>query len=257
MLDFLEFRLLDVLDILLVAILLYYIYKLLKGTVAINIFIGITIVFLIWKVTQALHMEMLSGILGTLISGGAIALIVVFQQEIRKFLLMIGSTNFTSKRNFLKQLMFLKSEIGTDTDIETIVQTCLQMSEKRTGALIVIERNQSLDFVTHTGDKMHIELNAPILESIFYKNSPLHDGAIVIQENVIKATRVVLPLSARHLPARFGLRHRAAVGITERTDALCIVVSEETGKISYIKDGEFVLYKSEKELIEQIYFDLE
>ncbi len=255
--DFLHFRFLDIIDILLVAILLYYIYKLLKGSVAINIFIGITIVFLIWKVTQALHMEMLSGILGTLISGGAIAIIVVFQQEIRKFLLMIGSTNFASKRNFLKQIMFLKSEINTETDIETIIATCSQMSEKKTGALIVVERNQSLDFVAHTGDKMHIELNGPILQSIFYKNSPLHDGAIIVQENVIKATRAVLPLSAKHLPARFGLRHRAAIGITERTDAICFVVSEETGKISYIKDGEFVLFKSEKELIEQVYFDLE
>ena len=121
MLDFLDFSFLDVLDILLVAILLYYIYKLLKGTVAINIFIGIAFIFLIWKMTQILKMEMLSNILGYLLSGGVIALIIVFQQEIRKFLLMIGTTNFASRRNFLKQLKFLKSEIATETDVDTLL----------------------------------------------------------------------------------------------------------------------------------------
>ena len=256
MLDFLDFSFLDVLDIVLVALLLYYIYKLLRGTVAINIFIGITIIFLIWKITVALEMEMLSGILGTLTGGGIVALIVVFQQEIRKFLLMLGTTNFTSKRNFLTQLRFAKSEINIETDVETIISTCEAMGKTKTGALIIFERGQKLDFVTSTGDIMNIEVNRPILESIFYKNSPLHDGAIVIKDNTIIATRVILPLSEKQLPARFGLRHRAAVGITEKSDALCLVVSEETGKISYIKDGEFVLYEDEFSLIETLKSDL-
>ena len=240
----------------LVAILLYYIYKLLRGTVAINIFIGITIIFLIWKITVALEMEMLSGILGTLTGGGIVALIVVFQQEIRKFLLMLGTTNFTSKRNFLKQLKFVKSEINIETDVETIVNTCEAMGKTRTGALIVFERNQKLDFVKPTGDTMNAEVNKPILESIFYKNSPLHDGAIIIKDNNIIATRIVLPLSDKNIPARFGLRHRAAIGISEKTDALCLVVSEETGQISHIKDGEFVLYEDDFSLIETLKSDL-
>ncbi|WP_457617174.1 diadenylate cyclase CdaA [Lutibacter sp.] len=256
MLDFLNFSFLDILDIVLVAILLYYIYKLLKGTVAINIFIGIALIVLIWKITQALQMEMLSGLLGTLISLGAIAILIVFQPEVRKFLLMIGSANFTNKRNFLKQLKFLKTEIQTNTDVEAIVSACEAMASTKTGALIVFERTQNLDFVRTTGDHMHIEINKPILESIFYKNSPLHDGAVIIKENYIIATRIILPLSDKHLPARFGLRHRAAVGITEKTDALCLVVSEETGKISYIKDGEFTLFKNNNELIELIRYDL-
>ncbi len=256
MLDFLDFSFLDILDVVLVAILLYYIFKLLKGTVAINIFIGITIIFLIWKITVALEMEMLSGILGTLTGGGIVALIVVFQQEIRKFLLMLGTTNFTSKRNFLKQLKFVKSEINIETDVETIVNTCDAMGMTKTGALIVFERNQKLDFVKSTGDIMNAEVNKPILESIFYKNSPLHDGAIIIKDNNIIATRVVLPLSDKNLPARFGLRHRAAIGITEKTDALCLVVSEETGKTSYIKDGEFVLFEDDFSLIETLKSDL-
>ena len=256
MLDFLDYSFLDILDVVLVAILLYYIYKLLRGTVAINIFIGITIIFLIWKITVALEMEMLSGILGTLAGGGIVALIVVFQQEIRKFLLMLGTTNFTSKRNFLKQLKFLKSDIHIETDVETIVNTCETMGKTKTGALIVFERNQSLDFVKTTGDTMHAEVNKPILESIFYKNSPLHDGAVIIKDNNIIATRIILPLSDKNIPARFGLRHRAAIGISEKTDALCLVVSEETGKISYIKDGEFVLYEDDFSLIETLKSDL-
>ena len=256
MLNFLDISFVDILDIVLVAVLLYYVYKLLRGTVAINIFIGITIIFLMWKITQALEMEMLSGILGALIGGGVIALIIVFQQEIRKFLLMLGTTNFTSKKNFLKQLKFLKSEVELQTDVDALVNACEAMGKTKTGALIVIERSQNLDFVKVTGDKMNIELNQPILKSIFFKNSPLHDGAAIIKGNSIVATRVVLPLSNKELPARFGLRHRAAIGITEKTDALSLIVSEETGKISYIKDGEFVLFENTFGLVETLKIDL-
>ena len=257
MLDFIEFSLLDVLDILLVATLLYYIYKLLKGTVAINIVIGIAFIFLIWKITQALKMEMLSGILGYLLSGGVIALIIVFQQEIRKFLLMIGTTNFANKRNFLKQLKFLRSEIGSEIDTEIIIEACKKMSKTKTGALIVIERTNALDFLINNGDKMNAQINEAILQSIFYKNSPLHDGALIIRDNYIVATRVVLPISdSKRIPARFGLRHRAAIGVSEKTDAVCLLVSEETGEISYIKDGGFELYSDYIDLNEKIKQDL-
>lgn len=256
MLDFLEFSFLDVLDVVLVAILLYYVYKLLRGTVAINIFIGIALIVLIWKITQALQMELLSGILGTLISVGAIAILIVFQPEVRKFLLMLGSTNFSTKRSFLKQLKFLNTEIHTATNVTAIINACEALAETKTGALIVLERTHNLDFVKNTGDKMNIEINQSIIESVFFKNSPLHDGAIIVKDNAVIATRVILPVSKKELPSRFGLRHRAAIGITEKTDALCIVVSEETGKITYISDGEFVLYKNLEELIETIRYDL-
>lgn len=255
--DFLDFSILDILDIILVAILLYYIYKLLKGTVAINIVIGITLIFLIWKITQTLNMEMLSGILGYLLSGGVIALIIVFQQEIRKFLLMIGTTNFSSKKGFLNQLKFLKSEINADTDAKTIILTLVKLSKSKTGALIVIERTNKLNFVANTGDKMHALSNKAILESIFYKNSPLHDGAIIIRDNYIIATRVILPVSkSTKIPSRFGLRHRAAIGVSETTDAVCLLVSEETGEVSYIKDGQFILYKDYDDLMEKLQKDL-
>lgn len=257
MLDFIDISFLDILDILLVAILLYYIYKLLKGTVAINIFLGIAFIFLIWKITEALKMEMLSRILGYLLSGGVIALIIVFQQEIRKFLLMIGTTNFSSKRSFLNQIKFLKSEISSETNVTILVEACKKLSTTKTGALIVLERTNSLDFLTNTGDAMNALLNEVLLESIFYKNSPLHDGATIIRDNYIVATRVILPVSnSTTIPSRFGLRHRAAIGVSEKTDAICLLVSEETGEISYIKDGGFELYADYNELIDKLRNDI-
>jgi len=258
MLDFLDFSFLDALDILLVATLIYYIYKLLKGTVAINIFLGIAFIFLIWKITQILKMEMLSNILGYLLSGGVIALIIVFQQEIRKFLLMIGTTNVTSRTQFLKQLKFLKSEITLETDSDTLLSACKKMSKTKTGALIVIERTNSLDFLIKTGDNMNAEINEVLLESIFYKNSPLHDGATIIRDNYVVATRVILPISdSINIPSRFGLRHRAAFGVSEKTDAVSLLVSEETGEISYIKDGSFELYADYNELLEKLKLDIQ
>ena len=202
-------------------------------------------------------MEMLSSILGYLLSGGVIALMIVFQQEIRKFLLMIGTTNFSNKKNFLKQLRFLQSEISPEIDTESILKACNNLSKTKTGALIVIERTNSLDFLISTGDAINANINHVILESIFFKNSPLHDGATIIRDNNIVATRVVLPISDNsRIPARFGLRHRAALGISEKTDAVCLLVSEETGEISYIKDGEFVLYTTPEELNEKLKKDL-
>ena len=255
--ELLKFSVVDVIDVILVAFLLYYVYKLVKGTVAINIFIGIVIIYLIWKLTQALQMQLLSNILGGFISVGMFALIVVFQQEIRKFLLMVGSTNFGRRRKFFKQLKFLKTETFTETNVEAIIAACNRMSLSKTGALIVLERNNSLDFLTGTGDEMNIKVTQPILESIFFKNSPLHDGAVIIDNNVVKATRVILPVNnEKNIPERFGLRHRAAIGITEKTDSLALVVSEETGQVSYIKNGEFVIFKDNMELTELIKNDL-
>ncbi|HIB36400.1 diadenylate cyclase CdaA [Mesonia sp.] len=257
-LDFLDLRILDVIDIVLVAVLLYYIYKLVKGSAAINIFIGIVIVYLAWKLTQLLKMEMLSSILGQFIGAGMFALIVVFQQEIRKFLLMVGSTNFGNKRNFLRQLKFMRDdEQEISTNINAIVKACESMGKTNTGALIVIRRNTQLDFVKTSGDAMDIELNQPIIESVFYKNSTLHDGAMVIEDNKITATRVILPVSNdRSIPLRFGLRHRAAVGITEKTDALALVVSEETGQTSYIKNGSFEIFDTYEQLAQKLNADL-
>ena len=255
--DLLNFNILDLIDIALVAFLLYYVYKLIKGTVAINIFFGIVIFYLFYLLVDVLQMRMLSKIIGGFMSVGIIALIVVFQPEIRKFLLMIGSTNLSKSGSFMKRFSFVKAQQNTASDAEVIVKSCTKMGSSKTGALIVIERNNNLDFLVETGDDMKITVTQPILESIFFKNSPLHDGAIIISENVIKATRVILPVNnEKNIPSRFGLRHRAAIGITEKTDALALVVSEETGQLSYVNNGEFVIYTDTQDLIEKIKADL-
>ncbi|MFH4967411.1 diadenylate cyclase [Gaetbulibacter sp. M240] len=255
--DVLKLSVVDIIDVILVALLLYYIYKLIKGTVAINIFIGIIIIYLVWKLTDFLDMELLSSIFGGFMKVGIIALIVVFQPEIRKFLLMVGSTNFNRRRKFLRPFSFLKTDAVVSTDVEAIISACNKMSMSKTGALIVFENNNNLDFLTSSGDEMNIKVTQPIIESIFFKNSPLHDGAIIISNNIVKATRVILPVNNdKNIPNRFGLRHRAAIGITEKTDALALVVSEETGHISYFKDGEFVVFDDTTELTNMIKEDL-
>jgi diadenylate cyclase len=255
--DLLKFTVVDIIDVILVALLLYYIYKLVKGTVAINIFIGIIIIYLVWRPTGFLNMELLNGIFGGFMKVGIIALIVVFQPEIRKFLLMVGSTNFSKRGKIFKQLKFLKTETSDETNVDTIISACIKMGISKTGALIVFERNNNLDFLSASGDEMNIKVTQPIIESIFFKNSPLHDGAIIVSNNIVKATRVILPLNnEKTIPKRFGLRHRAAIGVTERTDALALVVSEETGHISYFKDGEFVVFDDTTQLNLMIKKDL-
>ena len=256
--DFLDFSFIDILDILLVGLLLFYAYRLVKGTVAINIFIGIVIFYVIWKLTDILNLDVLSNILGKFISVGFFALIVVFQQEIRKFLLLIGSTNFASKRSVVRYFNFLNQDQGSlNIDLKTLLSACNKMANEKTGAIIVLERENNLDFLQNTGDEANIELSGQILETIFFKNSPLHDGAVIVKNNFIKATRVVLPVSeSASIPSRFGLRHRAAIGISEKTDAVVLVISEQSGKISYIKDGIFCKFKSIDDLMRILNEDL-
>ena len=255
--DIINLDFVDYIDVFLVALLLYYVYRLVKGTVAINIFIGIIIIYGAWKLTDFLNMELLNGIFGGFMKVGIIALIVVFQPEIRKFLLMVGSTNFGRRRKIFQQINFLKTETSDETDVDAIISACNKMSMSKTGALIVFERNNNLDFLSESGDEMNIKVTQPIIESIFFKNSPLHDGAIIVSNNIVKATRVILPVNnEKNIPQRFGLRHRAAIGVTEKTDALALVVSEETGHISYFKDGDFVVFENTNELNLMIKKDL-
>ncbi len=240
----------NVIDIILVAILLYYVYKLVKGTAAINILVGIVIIYLIWKLTDILEMNILSNLLGQFISVGVFALIVVFQQEIRKFLLMLGSNNLTNNKLYFKYInIFKPSREINQMNIEEFLKSCQKLVKTKTGALFIIERNNSLDFIKNTGDNLYLEISAPIIESIFYKNSPLHDGAVLIDGNFITAARVILPVSEnKNINSRLGLRHRAAFGITEKTDAIAIVISEENGKISFIKNGEIFSHKNNENL---------
>ena len=238
--SFLDFTFFDFLDILIAAVLLYQLYRLVKGTAAIRIFIGITAVYLTWKLVDALHMDVLSEILGQFIGIGFLLLVIVFQQEIRRFLLMIGSATFSRRRRFVKQLRWLRNQSKEDDgqDLDPIVMACQNLAAAYLGALIVVARQTPLGNYAKTGTHLDARLSATLLESIFSKTSPLHDGAVIIDNNRIQAASAILPVSDNaDIPARFGLRHRAAAGITEKSDALCVVVSEETGKIALVHHG--------------------
>ncbi len=239
---FLHVRILDVIDVFLVALLLFSLYQLLKGTAAVNIFLGILAIFVIWRIVKSLQMDLLSDLLGAFTSVGFIAFIVVFQPEIRKFLLAIGSPGFLTRNRF--RSLFSRSQIENSNlaDIDPVVQACHRMSHSLTGALIVIAHKNDLSEYKETGLAVDAIISDQLLESIFYKNNPMHDGAVIISDNKIKAARCILPVSAKmDLPAELGLRHRAAIGITEKNDSVAILVSEQTGRISYCRNGELSL----------------
>ncbi len=238
----------DILDILLVAFLLYKTYKLMKSSGSINIFIGILVFIVIWIiVSQVLQMRLLGSIFDKLVSVGVIALIVLFQDEIRHFLLTLGSRHRSS--SLFRFLKGNKKDTNDKEDIMPIVMACLNMSKGKVGALIVIERGLPLDEVVRTGDIIDANINQRLIENIFFKNSPLHDGAMVISNKRIKAAGCILPVSHNlNIPKELGLRHRAALGISQETDAMTIIVSEETGGISIAYKGEFYLKLTAEEL---------
>lgn len=231
-------RIVDIIDIILFAILLFEIYNLVKGTAAIRIFIGIIAVYLIWKVVKAFQMQLLTEILGQFISVGVIALIVVFQPEIRQFLLLVGNTKIIKNQRKRFLLWRFKLNNPVNLSIDKIVKACQKMADNRTGALIVIARQNELAQYISTGQVVEAKITEVILETIFFKNSPLHDGAVIVLGDQIKAARCILPVSNKPtIPQFCGLRHRAAIGVTEKSDALAIIVSEERGQISYAFEG--------------------
>jgi len=214
-------------------------YMLIRGTVAINIFVGIVLLYIFWLVVRALNMELLSSILGEIIGVGVLALIIVFQQEIRKFLLFIGNRYINRRRFSFENFFFPKKrEKQILVKVDAIVKACRNMSETRTGALIVIARKSELQLYAESGDIIDADTSTRMIENIFFKNSPLHDGAVIIVNDRILAARCVLPITENiNLPPHYGMRHKSAIGITEVTDAIAIVVSEETGKISVASEG--------------------
>ncbi len=238
---FLSVRLLDVLDILIVAWVLYKLYRLLKGGVAMNILLGIlTIYFLWWLFVKVLDMQLLGALFGQFIGVGVIALIIVFQQELRRFLIFVGSNSIITKGDFFKNLLQgnFKMQQQDEINVLPIVRACVSMSKSKTGALIVVARKTDLNLFESTGDIMEAEVSKRLLESVFFKNSPLHDGAVIIRGNRIRAARCVLPVTeSLDVPAHYGMRHRAALGITEQSDAVAVIVSEENGNIAMAVGG--------------------
>ncbi|MFP4663978.1 MAG: diadenylate cyclase CdaA [Bacteroidales bacterium] len=245
---FISVRFLDVVDIFLVAFLLYQLYMLIRGTVAIRIFVGIFSIYLFWLIVKAMNMELLGSILGQVIGVGVIALLIVFQQEIRQFLLMIGNQSFINQHlPFVKY--FKRSAPVSKSKIDTIVQASVYLAENFLGGLIVISRHSDLKTHISSGEIINADISDRLIGNIFYKNAPLHDGALIIVKDKIKAAGCVLPVSqSQEIPKKLGLRHRAGIGMTERTDSIVIIISEQTGEISVSKEGRLYAIKSEDRL---------
>ncbi len=248
---FIKMTLFDVVDILMVAIIMYYIYKLIRGTQATSILAGILVIYVAWIVARAFNMELMSGILGSVVSVGLIALIIIFQSEIRKFLQTLGSrSQQTGPLSVIYKLLSpAKSKHeNIDNVIDPIVSACGSMSASLTGALIVIKQDGSLDDIIATGVEIDANIDPSLIKNIFFKNSPLHDGAMVVGGGRIVAAKCVLPSTKSEVPLSFGMRHRAAMGLCEESDAIVVVVSEETGAISVAQNGKIRRGLSETEL---------
>ncbi len=245
---FFSFELKDAIDILLVALMLYYIYRLMKESRSLNVFIGIMIFVVVWIfVSHILEMRLLGSIMDKLVSVGVIGLIVLFQEDIRKFLYTLG----THRRMTLLSRLFSKRKgnMKEHEGMMQVVMACMSMSKRKEGALIVIERNEPLEDLVSTGDTIDAVVNQRLIENIFFKNSPLHDGAMIISDNRIKAAGCILPVSHDlSIPKELGLRHRAAHGLSLVCDAVIVIVSEETGAISVCINGKFQLRLSAEKL---------
>jgi len=253
---FITIRILDIIDVLLVAYLMYQVYLLIRGTVAMNIFIGILFVYLLWIIVKALEMQVLGTILGNVIGVGVIALIIVFAPEIRRFLIYIGNQYFSRNPLSLDKVIPINITQQSKVRTKSIIKACINMSKSKTGALIVISKKSELNVYADTGDMLNAETTSRLIESIFNKSSPLHDGALIISHDKVLAARCVLPVSDNlNLPPNFGLRHRAALGMSENTDSLIIVVSEQTGQISMAESGRLQTEVDTKDLMAKLEID--
>lgn len=255
---FLEINWVDFIDIGLVAILLYQVYKLIRGSIAVNIFLGIMALYLIYLVVRAAQMELLTSILGQFMGVGVLATIILFQQEIRKFLLVIGRSTELNRESLMKSFSNWRSLHEEDFDLRELLEAVKVLKSSRTGALIVFSRDSELKFYVETGDVINAVVSRRLLLSIFNKNSPLHDGAVIIHKGKISAARCVLPVSENdHLPPNFGLRHRSAIGMSESTDTLIMAISEETGRLILARNGAYIkglkLKQVEQKILEYLH----
>ncbi len=236
LLGFLHMSIMDVLDIVVVAVIIYIVFRWLRGSSAMNILIAIVALFVIRFAAAALSMKLLSALMDAVINVGAVALIVIFQPEIRQFLGRVGRGG--AGLSWWNRLLGRKEEGLSSKAVNEIIEACSDMAENRTGALIVILHRNALQDVIDSGDRVDADINRRLIENIFFKNSPLHDGAVILGGGRIIAARCTLPITERKdLPAKFGMRHKSAVGISERSDADVIVVSEQRGTISFVSDG--------------------
>lgn len=230
-----EFGFKDLIDILLVAVILYETYRLLRKSGVANLFWGVLAFIVVWfLVSFVFQLELTSALFDRVISVGAIALIVIFQEEIRMFFNRLGG-RFSSWKIFRNKK---GEDAQSNQQMSEVIRACRHLSSTKTGALIVISKDSHLKEIIDTGERLDAAISARLIENIFFKNTPLHDGAMILEKGKIVAAACILPVSKNpSIPKHMGLRHRAAVGLTEKTDATCIVVSEETGNISFAENG--------------------
>jgi diadenylate cyclase len=234
---FIQVRVIDIIDILLVAFLMYQVYNLIKGTIATYIFITILLFYVVWLLVKD-NMLLLGSILGQIIGVGAIAIIVVFQPELRRFLVLFSTRYFNKAGASLDHWISGFSQDRPVVRLNAIIQAVINLSKNKVGALIALKRKSMMDIYTNTGEILNSATSSRLLETIFSKNSPLHDGGVVIVDDKIRAASCIFPISENYsLPQDYGLRHRAGIGLSEQTDALVIIVSEETGYISLAEEG--------------------
>ena len=248
---FITIEFVDFVDIFLVALLMYEVYKLIRGTAGMNVFLGIIAFYIVWLIVRALHMEMLTRILGQFISIGGLALVILFQTEIRRFLTMVGNRYLHSQgRKQFSKLLNLSQERIPDEAITEIADAVFTMASSKTGALIVLSpMKEAILPYLQSGELIESRISSALLQNIFYKNTPLHDGAVIIVGRKILAAKTVLPISkAANLPMEFGMRHRSALGMSEETNTLIIVVSEQTGGVSYFMQGRYEKVENREEL---------
>jgi diadenylate cyclase len=255
---FLDVSWVDLIDIGLVSILLYQVYKLIRGSIAVNIFLGILSLYLVYLIVRAAQMELLAKILGQFMGVGVLAMIILFQPEIRKFLLLIGRSTEINRGDFFKTIQNWRQTHNDGFDVHQLIEAAKNLKATRTGALIVFSRDMELKFYCETGEMLDAEVNKRLLLSIFNKHSPLHDGAAIIHKGKIVAARCVLPVSENdHLPPHFGLRHRSAIGMSEVTDTLVMAISEETGRLILARNGKFIrglkLWQVEHKILEYLH----
>lgn len=248
---FLPVRVWDILDILIVGYLMYQIYKLLRGSIAFNIFVGVLTLYVVWWLVNQLGMDLLSAVLDQFVSVGVIIIIIIFQPEVRRFLLFLGNTTLRQRSNFLGRILDRNLENTEEKarQLRALRSAIVRMSKRKTGALIVLAGSLDLEGLVSSGVEMDADISEPLLESIFNKYSPLHDGAVIVGSNRLKLASCVLPVSDNpNLPKSAGLRHRAGVGISERANVAAFIVSEETGGISVAYEGKLRRNLDEKEL---------
>jgi uncharacterized protein (TIGR00159 family) len=248
----------DAIDILLVAIFLYQLYKLMKSSGTIVLFSGVIAFVAVWiLVSKVLGMRLMGAILDQMVGAGVLVLVILFQDEIRRFLFALGS-----HRGWKIVTQLFRNRRGMDGQenkyVAPVVLACMNMARKKTGALIVIRREMDLSLYEHSGEMLDADVNARLIENIFFKNSPLHDGALIISDNRIRAAACILPIAQHiNLPKEFGLRHRSALGMSIETDALIIIVSEERGKISIAHQGKLTANITAEELQQILSGDIE